>query len=97
MMKIAITYGPKAEEDHRLYAEDSERRIQEVHQQMEHLQSLVVGHGATAEPTRGTHARSESTRLGETDDVEAYLTTFERIMEVVNEMSRERWPFQLAP
>ena len=28
--------------------------------------------------------------------MEAYLTTFERIMEV-NEISRERWPFQLAP
>ena len=28
--------------------------------------------------------------------MEAYLATFERIMEV-NEMSRERWPFPLAP
>ena len=36
------------------------------------------------------------TRLGEKDEIEAYLTTFERIMEV-NEVAKERWPFQLAP
>lgn len=36
------------------------------------------------------------TRLTEEDDIESYLTTFERIM-AANEVARERWYFQLAP
>ena len=36
------------------------------------------------------------TKLGATDDVEAYLTTFERMM-VVYEVPKERWAFMLAP
>ena len=58
------------------------------------LQNLVTGHTTATDPTRRTHAESiKLTRLGENDDVEAYITMFERIMEV----DRERWPFQLAP
>ena len=36
------------------------------------------------------------TKLTDEDDVKSYLTTFERIM-AANEVSRERWSFQLAP
>ena len=85
------------EEDRRRYTEESERRIQDVRLQMVSLQNLVTGHTTATGPTRRTHAESiKLTRLGENDDVEAYITMFERIMEV-NEVDRERWPFQLAP
>ena len=78
-------------------AEESERCLHDVRLQMEHLQSLVAGHSTATTPTRATNTESiKLTKLGEGDDVEAYLTTFERIMEV-NEVNRERWPFQLAP
>jgi hypothetical protein len=84
------------EEDCRRYAEESERRIREVCSQMEQLQGLVTGSAALSAP-RGSGAEAiKLTRLGEKDDIEAYLTTFERIMEV-NEVAKERWPFQLAP
>jgi hypothetical protein len=35
-------------------------------------------------------------KLMEEDDVEAYLTTFERLMEAYG-VPRQRWPFKLAP
>jgi hypothetical protein len=83
-------------EDFRRYAKESERRIREVCSQMEHLQGLVTGRAASSAP-RGSGAEAiKLTRLGEKDDIEAYLTTFQRIMEV-NEVAKERWPFQLAP
>ena len=72
------------EEERRHYAEESERRIQEVRRQMDHLQGLFTACvTATTGPTRGTNTDTiKLTRLGENDDVEAYLTTFERIMKV---------------
>ena len=36
------------------------------------------------------------TKLTEADDIEAYLTTFERLMQVY-EVPQERWAFKLAP
>ena len=85
------------EDDRRRFAEESERRLHDVHLQMEHLQRLVAGHSTATTPARATNTESiKLTKLGEGDDVEAYLTTFERIMEV-NEVNRERWQFQLAP
>ena len=72
------------EEERRHYAEESERRIQDVRRQMDHLQGLFTACvTATTGPTRGTNTDTiKLMRLGENDDVEAYLTTFERIMEV---------------
>ena len=68
--------------------------MQEMHQQMEMLQQMVTGQTA---PTRRNDAEPvKLTRLVETDDIEAYLTTFERMM-VAHEVPRERWTFKLAP
>ena len=35
-------------------------------------------------------------RLTDTDDIESYLTTFERLMKAY-EVDKERWTFKLAP
>ena len=57
---------------------------------MEHFTASIRRRGPDVEAVK-------LTRLGEgDDDVEAYLTMLEGIMEV-NEVSQERWPFQLAP
>ena len=63
--------------------------------QMEMLKELVVGVQEQGE--RATlkleHDRDvKVTKPTEEDDIEAYLTTFERLMKV----SRERWSFKLA-
>ena len=84
------------EEEHRRHVEESERRIQDLRQQVAHLQDSLADRPTTA-PRHGNGTESiKLTRLGEKDDIKAYLTTFERVMEV-NEVSRERWLFQLAP
>ena len=84
-------------EDRRRQMEENERRIQEMRRQMEYLERLVTERTTLETTRRSADAESvKLTRLGESDDVEAYLTTFERIMEV-NEIDRGRWPFQLAP
>ena len=52
-------------------------------------------HTAADVSGRGGHMNGvKLTRLGETDNIESYFTTLERIMEV-NEIGRECWPFQL--
>ena len=85
------------EEDHRcaeLQRQESEHTIAQMLQQMERLQGLFIEHSVA---TRG-HCTAESiklTKLTDEDDMESYLTTFERIM-ATNEVSRERWSFQLA-
>ena len=87
------------EEDRRRYTEESERRIQEMYRQMEHLQRLVTERSVPSTSRSGTEPITEPiklTRLGEKDDIEAYLTTFERIMEA-HEVNRERCSFKFTP
>ena len=78
--------------------EDSELRITEMRRQMERLQDMFTEHSAATVSARGrsTAEPIKLTRLTDADDIESYLTTFERIM-AANEVSRERWSFQLAP
>ena len=78
--------------------EDSEVRITEMRRQMERLQDMFTEHSAATVSARGrsTAEPIKLTRLTDADDIESYLTTFERIM-AANEVSRERWSFQLAP
>ena len=59
---------------------------------------MLTERAAATDSTRG-HSTVELiklTKLTDEDDIESYLTMFERIM-AVNEVSRERWCFQLAP
>ena len=65
-----------------------------MHRQTERLQQLVTERSASR--PRGEGEPVKLTRLSDSDDIEAYLTTFERIMEV-HVVSRDRWSFKLAP
>ena len=82
------------EEDRRRYAEESEQRIRDMHRQMECLQKLVVEQ--TSSRPKNDLEPVKLTRLSENDDVEAYLKTFERIMEA-HEVRKDKWSFKLAP
>jgi precorrin-3B methylase len=72
-------------EERRRYEEESERRIRDMTKQFEILREMVSAH--TAHPIAtpiGAQRERESvklTRLSDSDDIEAYLTTFERMME----------------
>ena len=85
----------QSEDDRRRYEEESERRMQEMQKQMELLQALVSGHSAPARSPWETET-VKLTRFSESDDIEAYLTTFGRMMGAY-EIAKERWPFNLAP
>ena len=79
------------------YEEESDRWMREMRQQMELLQKLVQDRPKAAlvwGPDETEHMRL--TRLSDGDNIEAYLTTFERMMEAYG-VSREHWPFKLAP
>ena len=75
------------------------RQEEEVQQQMQLLREMVEGSRRREEaPARasGENDRVKLSKLSEADDVEAYLTTFERMM-AVYEVDRARWAFKLAP
>ena len=75
------------------------RRDVEVNQQMELLRGLIeVIHqqGETAAMRAEKDRDVRVAKLTEEDDIEAYLTTFERLM-TVYEIPEERWVFKLAP
>ena len=85
-------------EERRRYTEESERRMDDMRKQMECLQKIVTEHSTGSAPPRersGTEA-VKLTRLADNDDIEAYLTTFERVM-LAHEVCKDRWPYQLAP
>ena len=82
--------------------EQMERERLQMTERLERLMSVVeqshpIG-TLDAEPSRGRVATEtiRLTRLTETDDIEAYLTTFERIMQAY-EVDRATWAFKLAP
>ena len=70
-----------------------------MRQQMQLLREMVEGSRRRDDvPARMTseNDKVKLSKLSESDDVEAYLTTFERVM-VVYEVDRARWAFKLAP
>lgn len=78
---------------------DDERRERESQRQMELLQGLLAGihkQGESAEKRAEKDRDVKLTKLSETDDIEAYLTTFERLM-VSYEIKTDRWVYKLAP
>ena len=85
-------------EECRRYTEESERHMDDMRKQMECLQKIVTEHstGSASSRERSGKETVKLTRLGNNDDIEAYLTTFERVM-LVHEVRKDRWPYQLAP
>ena len=75
------------------------RRDEEVNQQMGLLRGLIEvfnQQGETAAMRAEKDRDVRVAKLTEEDDIEAYLTTFERLM-TVYEIPEERWVFKLAP
>ena len=62
--------------------------------QMELLQKIVTERDSKHSKINGEH--SKLTRLTDADDIESFLTTFERLMQVY-EIDSARWAFTLAP
>ena len=96
-------------EDHQRRLEEEQRGQEEQRQvvqlQMEALRSMLERNPTPSGDvsTGGTTCRSgdpaehiKLTRLTEADDVEAYLTTFERLMEL-GRVAEESWTLRLAP
>ena len=95
MMRLFLEDRQRREED---LARERERRDSEMREQMQLLRQMVEEGRRGATPVRPTseNDRVKLSKLTETDDVEAYLTTFERMMSVY-EVDRARWAFKLAP
>ena len=83
--------------------EERQRREREVKAQMEAMQlqvdtliKLVEKSGAATTPKTSNELSVKLVPLTEHDDIEAYLVTFERIMEA-HKIDRDRWSYYLAP
>ena len=99
MMKLLLEDRKKREEE---IAEERRRREEEMaaerRQQQEQIERLMrlVEESHTREGGRASGDKLKLSKLTERDDIEAYLTTFERIM-VVHGVDRSRWAYKLAP
>ena len=79
--------------------EESHRREELMRAQMQMLKELITGVQAQGEKAALRLERDRDvkvTKLTEKDDIEAYLTTFERLMKAYD-IKEERWSFKLAP
>ena len=82
-------------EDRRRREQENEERMRGMREQINMLQQLVTEREIT--PRRTSNQETlRLTRLTEQDDIEAYLLTFERMMEAY-EIDRSQWSFKLAP
>ena len=89
----------RKEEEDRKREEEVERRERESRQQMDLLRELVQELHDERERNAERVAREKDAKvakLTEGDDIEAYLTTFERLMDTAG-IPRVRWVSKLAP
>ena len=103
LMKMMIEDQREREEEIAHERERSDRemeaRVQEIARQMEVMKSLVKESQKEPEESVagfGSEQTVKLTKLSESDDVEAYLTTFERMMEVY-QVDKRKWAYLLAP
>ena len=94
MMRLFLEDRQRREDD---LAREREKRDAEMREQMQLLRRMVEDSRREATPMRpaSENDRVKLSKLTETDDVEAYLTTFERMM-MVYEVDRARWAFKLT-
>ena len=82
--------------DHLRQAQENEKCLAEIRRQMEHLQVMRITQLLDLLGLPKSHRSNKLTQLSEDDDVESYLTTFERIM-AANEVAQDHWSYHLAP
>ena len=88
--------------ERRQHEEETERRLQEMQQHVDSLLQVVSrSQEATSGHTSGvgsSHGDKEAkiSKLSDEDNIEAYLTTFERMM-VAYRVPKDRWVFRVAP
>ena len=86
-------------EECQVRAREADERMNVMMRQMETLERLAAGAGVREPAARGGAlgvGKPRLTKLGERDDIEAYLRTFERMMAVF-EVERGQWSYMLAP
>jgi len=86
-------------EERRRRDEEAARCDEAIQQQMDVLRELVEGvrqQGDTAARKAEHDKDVKVSKLTQDDDIEAYLLTFERLMQAY-EIKPERWAFKLAP
>ena len=94
--------GQEAAAERERQERETERRLQEMQNHVDALLKVVErSHEGASGAKRGARGAGDEkevrlTKLSEADDVEAYLTTFERMMTAF-EVQKERWVFKLAP
>ena len=78
--------------------EEVAKREEETRQQMELLRGLLEGVQKQSEATmlQVDHKDVKVAKLTSEDDIEAYLTTFERLMKAHN-VKKDRWTYKLTP
>ncbi len=101
MMQIFLEDRQRLEaelaEERRRRDRDMEDRVLQMQEEMRELRAGISAEGSTVRPP--ATARTEGpklTKVTEADDIEAYLTTFERLMRAY-EVSEDRWALKLAP
>ena len=100
LVKILLEDRKQREEE---ATEERRWRDAESRQQLELLTRALEGSAVRREPSgednarvRDTEVGPKLTKLGESDDIEAYLTTFERMMAAYG-VDRSQWVCRLAP
>ena len=82
--------------------EESAKRGEKIHQQMVLLRELLEGVQKQSEATMlqvdcdNDVKVAKLVKLTSEDDIEAYLTTFERLMKAHN-VKKDRWTYKLTP
>ena len=84
------------EEERIARQKEAEVQMSFMKEQMERLMKVVEGSTGGAQSTAGTKLNVKLVPLTEKDDIEAYLVTFERIMEG-QKIGKDSWSHYLAP
>ena len=88
------------EEERRRREAEHKQHVQQMQLQLDMMKSLMERSQARedelAKRAKKGHDQLKLTKLTKSEDIEAYLTTFERMMQVY-EVDEDRWAFMLAP
>ena len=80
--------------ERRHYEEENEKRINAMTKHMQLLEKMMTERSESDEKKDNDHVKL--TRLSDSDDIESYLTTFERMMAAYN-IDNSKWAYKLAP